>query len=391
MRNVSSGRNLSLSRGAATRHPMSSPTLVSPAIRLLDTIRVSHVDNRGGRRHANATAGATSLFQQRGTERVTCCQDHFRACEREDGESPAGHGQRRETLNIAPAATAESPRGRRPALCFCAAALRRMLCKCKVKPVLIISSDGGPDKNPRYRKVIAHAIEHFKKYDLDAIFIETNAPSRSAFNRIERRMASLSRELTGKRCCNTRRIYFASKIKVAEHRRAAHHLQAVQTRKLRPSRIVTRRADELLCASNDGLEWLNRSEAAVHADASLTQVGERQMSNAAERGGRLCLFVARSALSLALQALNGTPQSEERPRSGSRVPLMSDTRDPPRHREGVRAFFHVSKICFGHDVRARLFHLSKIYVGHDVHARTAISGYKLERASYFYSPFAAIK
>ncbi|GBP77177.1 hypothetical protein EVAR_49385_1 [Eumeta japonica] len=50
--------------------------------------------------------------------------------------------------------------------------------------------------------------------------------------------------------------------------------------------------------------------AAVQADASLTQVGERQMSNAAERGGRLCLFVARSALSLALQALNGTPQSE---------------------------------------------------------------------------------
>ncbi|GBP75721.1 hypothetical protein EVAR_58814_1 [Eumeta japonica] len=50
--------------------------------------------------------------------------------------------------------------------------------------------------------------------------------------------------------------------------------------------------------------------AAVHADASLTQVGERQMSSAVERGGRLCLFVARSALSLALQALNGTPQSE---------------------------------------------------------------------------------
>ncbi|KAG8250583.1 hypothetical protein J6590_098733 [Homalodisca vitripennis] len=43
---------------------------------------------------------------------------------------------------------------------------------------------------------------------------------------------------------------------------------------------------------------------AVHADASLTEVGERQMP--------MCLFVARSALSLALQALNGTPQSEER-------------------------------------------------------------------------------
>lgn len=67
----------------------------------------------------------------------------------------------------------------------------------EVKPVLIISSNGGPDENPRYRKVIAHAIEHFKKYDLDAIFIVTNAPGRSAFNRVERRMAPLSRELTG--------------------------------------------------------------------------------------------------------------------------------------------------------------------------------------------------
>ncbi|GBP20877.1 hypothetical protein EVAR_80696_1 [Eumeta japonica] len=45
----------------------------------------------------------------------------------------------------------------------------------KVKPVLIISSDGGPDENPRYRKVIAHAIDHFKQYDLDAVFIVTNA------------------------------------------------------------------------------------------------------------------------------------------------------------------------------------------------------------------------
>ncbi|GBP22242.1 Histone-lysine N-methyltransferase SETMAR [Eumeta japonica] len=55
------------------------------------------------------------------------------------------------------------------------------------------------------------------------------------------------------------------------------------------------------------------TRSAVHADASLTQVGERQMSSAAERGGRLCLFVDRSALSLALQALNGTSQSAETP------------------------------------------------------------------------------
>lgn len=48
----------------------------------------------------------------------------------------------------------------------------------------------------RYPKVIASAIQHFKKYNLDAIFIATNAPGRSAFNRVERRMAPLSSELS---------------------------------------------------------------------------------------------------------------------------------------------------------------------------------------------------
>lgn len=67
----------------------------------------------------------------------------------------------------------------------------------KVKPVVIMSVDGGPDENPRYHKVIAFAITHFKKYDLDALFIATNAPGRSAYNRVERRMAPLSRELAG--------------------------------------------------------------------------------------------------------------------------------------------------------------------------------------------------
>ncbi|CAH2269442.1 jg4472 [Pararge aegeria aegeria] len=48
---------------------------------------------------------------------------------------------------------------------------------------------------------------------------------------------------------------------------------------------------------------------AVHADSSLTQVGERQMSNAEADCASLSLV--RAALSLALQALNGTPQSEK--------------------------------------------------------------------------------
>lgn len=55
----------------------------------------------------------------------------------------------------------------------------------KVKPVMIISVDGGPDENPRYKKVISHCISHFQKYDLDGLFV----------NRVERRMAPLSHEL----------------------------------------------------------------------------------------------------------------------------------------------------------------------------------------------------
>ncbi|GBP12486.1 hypothetical protein EVAR_10166_1 [Eumeta japonica] len=57
--------------------------------------------------------------------------------------------------------------------------------------------DGGPDENPRYERVIVSTIRHFKDLDLDAIYIATNALERSAFNRVELRMAPLSRELTG--------------------------------------------------------------------------------------------------------------------------------------------------------------------------------------------------
>lgn len=49
----------------------------------------------------------------------------------------------------------------------------------------------------RYPKTISFAIEHFKACNLHALFIAANAPHRSAFNRVERRMAPLSRQLTG--------------------------------------------------------------------------------------------------------------------------------------------------------------------------------------------------
>jgi hypothetical protein len=66
-----------------------------------------------------------------------------------------------------------------------------------IKPVMILTTDGGPDENPRYQKVILHAIANFKKFNLDAMLVATNAPGRSAFNRVERRMAPLSKELAG--------------------------------------------------------------------------------------------------------------------------------------------------------------------------------------------------
>ncbi|GBN16417.1 hypothetical protein AVEN_256447-1 [Araneus ventricosus] len=66
-----------------------------------------------------------------------------------------------------------------------------------IKPVIIITVDGSPVENPRYQKVISFVINHFKRHDLDAIFIACNIPGRSAYNRVERRMAPLSRELSG--------------------------------------------------------------------------------------------------------------------------------------------------------------------------------------------------
>ena len=65
------------------------------------------------------------------------------------------------------------------------------------KKVMIVTVDGGPDENPRYQKTIASAIEYFEEYQLDALFLATNAPGRSVFNRTERRIAPLSREISG--------------------------------------------------------------------------------------------------------------------------------------------------------------------------------------------------
>jgi len=65
-----------------------------------------------------------------------------------------------------------------------------------VKLFVIITVDGGPDKNPCYPKTLNAAYKTFKDHNLDALFTACNAPSHSAYNAVERRMAPLSPDLT---------------------------------------------------------------------------------------------------------------------------------------------------------------------------------------------------
>lgn len=66
-----------------------------------------------------------------------------------------------------------------------------------MKPVWFIRTDGGPDENPRFDKTIAAAVHTFLRYNLDYYNATTNAPGRSSFIPVERRMASLSRQMSG--------------------------------------------------------------------------------------------------------------------------------------------------------------------------------------------------
>ncbi|CAF1081493.1 unnamed protein product [Rotaria sordida] len=67
----------------------------------------------------------------------------------------------------------------------------------QVKPIVIITVDGGPDENPRFPKTLVASIKKFKKYNLDALFVLTHAPGQSAYNIVESRMAPLSHDLAG--------------------------------------------------------------------------------------------------------------------------------------------------------------------------------------------------
>lgn len=65
------------------------------------------------------------------------------------------------------------------------------------KPILIRFVDGGPDQNPHNVKVIQAAIDQFQTFNFDVVLVTTNAPGRSCFNQVERKMAPLSKKLVG--------------------------------------------------------------------------------------------------------------------------------------------------------------------------------------------------
>jgi hypothetical protein len=66
-----------------------------------------------------------------------------------------------------------------------------------IEPVVILLVECGLDKNPRYPKTLRSAIGHFKRHNLDAIFIARYAPGQSALNASERRVAPLSHDVSG--------------------------------------------------------------------------------------------------------------------------------------------------------------------------------------------------
>ena len=56
--------------------------------------------------------------------------------------------------------------------------------------------DGGPVENPRFPQKLDVVIQHFKKFNLNALLISTQALGLSVYNQVERRMAPLSKALS---------------------------------------------------------------------------------------------------------------------------------------------------------------------------------------------------
>lgn len=66
-----------------------------------------------------------------------------------------------------------------------------------LKPLIFVAVDSGPDEAPNNQKTMLAWIDCFNRHDVDAIFVFSNAPGFSAYNKVERRMAPLSRDTAG--------------------------------------------------------------------------------------------------------------------------------------------------------------------------------------------------
>ena len=66
-----------------------------------------------------------------------------------------------------------------------------------LKPLIFVSVDSGPDEAPNNYKTMLAWITCFKRHDVDGIFVFSNAPGFSAFNKVERQMAPLSKDTAG--------------------------------------------------------------------------------------------------------------------------------------------------------------------------------------------------
>ena len=69
--------------------------------------------------------------------------------------------------------------------------------KGEIKPLFFVAVDGGPDESPSNHKTLLAWGNFFMKEDFDGIFIFSNAPGFSAYNKVERRMAPLSKATAG--------------------------------------------------------------------------------------------------------------------------------------------------------------------------------------------------
>lgn len=50
-----------------------------------------------------------------------------------------------------------------------------------MKPIVIVTVDGGPDENPRYQNPLTVVKNHFIQYNLDLMIVATHAPGTILF------------------------------------------------------------------------------------------------------------------------------------------------------------------------------------------------------------------